>query len=201
MKLTAQTFVSLDGVMQAPGAPDEDRANGFDLGGWQVPLFDEECGRAVADRYQQVGGLLLGRRTFDIFRGYWPHAADEQEPFTSLINELPKYVASRSEPDLTWHNSRWLGPDAVGAVRELKQQSGGELLVPGSGNLLQALFNDDLVDELQVLTFPVVLGKGARLFEAGLTPSAWELVESASTPKGAVTSVYRFVGRPGYGSF
>lgn len=196
MKLTVQTFITLDGVMQAPGGIDEDTEGGFDLGGWQAPLGDEETGEVIADRYRRASALLLGRRTYDIFASYWPEAPDETEPFKSLVNDPPKYVASRTEPELTWTDCHWIGPDAASGVRELKAQPGGELLVPGSANLIQTLLDEDLVDELQLITYPVVLGKGRRLFESGLKPSAWDRVECSPMPKGAVACVYRFAGRP-----
>lgn len=196
MKLSVQTFITLDGVMQAPGGTDEDDDGGFDLGGWQGPLMDEETGEAIASWYRRATALLLGRRTYDIFSSYWPEAPEETQPFKSLVNDPPKYVASRTEPDFTWDDCHWIGPDAATGVRELKERQDGELLVPGSSNLVQTLLDADLVDELQLVTYPVVLGKGRRIFESGLNPSAWELVESSSKPGGAVASVYRFSGRP-----
>ncbi|MFW6193159.1 MAG: dihydrofolate reductase family protein [Gemmatimonadota bacterium] len=199
MNLTVQTFVTLDGVMQAPGGVDEDTSGGFELGGWQAPLGDEETFEVIADRYRRASALLLGRRTYDIFASYWPDAPDETEPFRSLVNDLPKHVASRSEPELTWADCHWIGPDAASGVRELEARPDGELLVPGSANLVQTLLDEDLVDELELITYPVVLGQGRRLFQSGLNPSAWELAECSSMPQGAVVCVYRFAGRPEFG--
>jgi dihydrofolate reductase len=201
MKVTVQTFITLDGVMQSPGGVDEDTDGGFDLGGWQAPLSDEKTGELIAGWYRRATALLLGRRTYDIWASYWPHAPAGTEPFRSLVNDSPKYIASRSEPALTWAGCQWIGPDAAAGVRELKGRPGGELLVPGSGNLIQTLLNEDLVDELELITYPVVLGKGRRLFEPGLKSSAWERVDCSPMPGGAVAGVYRFAGRPEFRDF
>lgn len=193
MQLIVQSFTSLDGVIQSPGAVDEDTEGGFDLGGWQMRFGDAETGKAIVQRYESATALLLGRRTYDIWAPYWPHAPDGSEPFRSLINGMPKYVASRRSTDFGWNNSHGLGPDAA-AVRKLKQQPGGTVLVPGSANLLQTLLRESLVDELELIAYPLVLGKGRRLFEAGLEPSTWHRVGCSPKPGGAVVSVYRFAG-------
>jgi dihydrofolate reductase len=201
MRLAAHTFLSLDGVMQAPGAPDEDGRDGFDLGGWQPPLYDEETRRITEAWFAGAGAFLLGRRTYDIFASHWPTRDAPQGPIADSLNELPKYVASRGTPALEWHNSHLLASDTVAAVRELKERPGGDLHVWGSADLLQTLLGADLVDELRLLSYPLVLGKGRRLFDEGLNASAWRLVEHAATPSGAVLGVYRFNGRPVFGSF
>lgn len=199
MKIIAQTFVTLDGVMQGPGGIDEDTDGGFDLGGWQAPLADPETGEVIVARYRSASALLLGRRTYDIWAPYWPSAPEGSEPFRSMINDMPKYVASRTRSEFAWSNCHSIGPDATAGVRELKQQASGDLLVPGSSDLLQTLLDQDLVDELEMIVYPIVLGKGRRLFESGLSPSRWQLIESAAKPGGAVVCVYRFGGRPEFG--
>jgi dihydrofolate reductase len=200
MRLAVHTFITLDGVMQSPGGPEEDPAGGFDLGGWQGPLYDEATGRIIHGWFTDAEAFLLGRKTYDIFAAYWPSDDAPEGLIAEKLNELPKYVASRGTPDLEWRNAHLLGPHAVAAVRELKERPGGELQVYGSGDLVQTLLGADLVDELRLITYPVVLGKGRRLFATNLNSSAWRLAESATTPSGAVPGVYRFHGRPTFGS-
>lgn len=198
-KLVSSTFVSLDGVMQAPGGPEEDTTGGFALGGWTVPHFDSSVGEFMDDLMGHPFDLVLGRRTYDIFAGYWPTAGEEEG--AKPLNDAVKHVASRGTPDLAWDRSQQLAGDVVEAVRALKAQDGPELQVHGSGDLLQTLLAAGLVDELRVLTFPVVLGSGKRLFEGGAAPTAYELASSRTSATGVVMAVYRAAGRPQTGTF
>lgn len=171
MKLTVQTFLTLDGVMQAPGGPEEDPSGGFTHGGWQAPFPDEEVGRFVLELNGHASAFLFGRRTFDIFRGYWPDQIDPANAIATTINSRPKYVVSRSlaAADVTWRGqhaetAHLVGSDLVTAVRALKEQDGDELQIWGSGELLATLLQHELVDRFRLMTFPVVLGSGRRLF-------------------------------------
>ncbi|MFC4334741.1 dihydrofolate reductase family protein [Salininema proteolyticum] len=201
MKLVVTMFTSIDGVAQAPGGPKEDTDGGFDQGGWVVPHFDDATGEAVGGWFATADAFLLGRKTYEMFAGYWPHAPEEEEPVRSKLNELPKYVASRGEPDLAWNNSRPIDGELTEAVGKLKEQPGRDLQVHGSPTMAQHLLGAGLVDELRVLTFPVVLGKGKRLFEPGTKPSAWTLESVARTPSGVQAQVYRFQGAPTHGTY
>jgi len=198
-KLVVTTFVTVDGVMQAPGGPDEDRSGGFEHGGWLVPYFDEPTGAFMTEVFERPGAFLLGRRTYDIFAGYWPHQTDESDPIASKLNALPKYVASRSLESPEWQNSTVIR-DVPAEVAELKKRSGGELQVHGSGNLIQTLIEHDLIDAYNVLTFPVILGSGKRLFPEGVTPGALRLTESRTAGTGVVISTYERAGKPQYGT-
>ena len=200
MKLTVTTFLTLDGVMQAPGGPDEDRSSGFEHGGWVAPLFDDDTDAFMVEVFERAESFLLGRKTYDIFSGHWPHVTDEDDPIASRLNSLPKYVASRSLEKAEWQNSRVVR-DVPIEVATLKEQPGGELQVHGSGDLIQTLIEHDLVDAYNVLTFPVVLGTGTRLFPEGVTPGALRLKESRTTGSGVVLSSYERAGKPTYGSF
>jgi dihydrofolate reductase len=189
-KVIVSEFVSLDGVMQAPGHLDEDRDGGFEQGGWQVPYFDDVMGTAVDKGLRTAGGLLLGRRTYEHFAGYWPTAPEDQEP--ELMNDLPKFVASTSlEEPLAWSNSTLLKGDVSEAVANLKDRSGGDLLVLGSGELAQTLIRDDLVDEYRLMVHPVVLGTGKRLFRDGDSRKPLRLVDSTTTGTGVLLLTYR----------
>lgn len=198
-KLVSSTFVSLDGVVQAPGGPEEDASGGFSLGGWTVPYFDETVGAFMDDLMGHPFDLVLGRRTYDIFAGYWPHAGEEEG--AKPLNDAVKHVASRSRPELAWERSQLLEGDVVEAVAALKAQDGPELQVHGSGDLLQTLWRAGLVDEVRLLTFPVVLGSGKRLFEGGAAPTAYELVSSRVSATGVVMTVHRAAGPPTTGTF
>jgi dihydrofolate reductase len=191
-KILVGAFVSLDGVMQGPGGPEEDMSGGFSLGGWTVPFFDEAGGRAVDRLMREPFDLLLGRKTYDIFAGYWPRDPNADTPIGQRFNGIKKYVASRN-PDLAlpWQNSVHLGPDPMEAVRRLKEEDGPNLLTQGSADFLQTLLNGDLVDELTVMVFPVVLGAGKRLFTDAIAPSTFALLDSTRTPSGVVVSRYR----------
>ena len=197
MKLTATMFLTLDGVYQGPGGPDEDRRGGFERGGWLAPHFDEEGGRFMISVFERADALLLGRRTWQIFEAYWPHH-DGGDPISHGINVLPKHVPSTTLKDPGW-NTHVIEGDVEAAVRELKAKPGRELQVHGSGALLRWLLERDLVDELNLLLFPVVVGEGLRLFpERGQTHNL-TLVESRTTPSGVTLQTYRPAGRATFG--
>jgi len=199
MKLTATMMLTVDGVYQGPGGPDEDRRGGFDRGGWTAPLFDEETGRFVTSVFERADALLLGRRTWEIFEGYWPHH-DEGDPISHGINVLPKYVPSTTLTDPTWQNTHVIEGDVEAAVRELKAKPGRELQVHGSGDLLRWLLERDLVDELNLQLYPVVVGDGLRLFPEQGQTHYLTLVESRSTPSGVTIQTYRPAGRATFGT-
>lgn len=200
-KLTITTFVSLDGVMQAPGGPDEDRAGGFAHGGWVVPHVDEAFGAFMASVFERASAFLLGRFTYATFAGHWPRITDANDPIASKLNALPKYVASRSPQQLAWHNAHQLPADLVPAIAELKRSTEGELQVHGSAGLAQTLIEHDLIDEYNLLTFPVVLGAGKRLFERAAPPSTLTLRSYQSTTKGVTIASYQRAGTLETGSF
>ncbi len=203
MRLSVTTFQTLDGVMQAPGGPDEDHSSGFEHGGWGVPHMDAEFGAFMDETFERAGGFLLGRRTYEIFASYWPHV-EQEDAVSRGLNTLPKHVASTTlSGPLDWSGSSVLGggDELPGRIRELKASGGdGELQVHGSAGLLQTLFAHGLVDELRLLTFPVVLGTGKRLFEGGAMPTALRLTESRTTTNGIAITVYENAGRPEYGA-
>jgi dihydrofolate reductase len=200
-KIFVSTFISLDGVMQAPGGPQEDPAGGFAFGGWTFPHSDPALGGAIREIFSRPFDLLLGRKTYDIFAAYWPDVTDPNHPIAGPFNKVTKYVASRAKPKLDWQNSRWLGADAVAALNKLKSGDGPDLLVQGSGDFIQTLWKNDLVDEFSVLTFPVVLGTGKRLFGSGTTPGGLKLVKAQSFPTGVIVASYRPDGAVKTGSF
>jgi dihydrofolate reductase len=182
MKLTMTTFLSLDGVMQGPGGPDEDRSNGFEQGGWLVPYVDVDMGKFVAEWFAAADAFLLGRKTYEIFAGYWPKVTDQNDPVATKLNSLPKYVVSNSLDHVEWNNSRLIkGDDVVGGITRLKHSPGRELQVHGSGDLGQTLIAHDLIDQYRLWVYPVVLGNGMRLFREGVTPAALKLVDTKST--------------------
>lgn len=195
MKLTATMMLTVDGVYQGPGGPNEDRRGGFERGGWVAPHFDEETGRFVTAVFERADALLLGRRTWQIFEAYWPHH-DEGDLVSHGINVLPKHVPSTTLADPTWHNTRVIRGDVEAAVRELKAKPGGELQVHGSGALLRWLLESGLVDELVLHHYPVVLGDGLRLFPERGPMHDLTLVESRTTPSGVTIQSYRPTGRP-----
>jgi dihydrofolate reductase len=200
MQLTVTTFLSVDGVHQGPGGPDEDRSGGFDRGGWLVPHFDEATGQFMVEVFGQVDAFLLGRRTYEIFAAYWPNAADPNDAVANRLNTLPKYVASTTLKDPKWANTTVLEGDLASAVRELKDREGRELQVHGSGALVRFLLDNDLVDRLNLLVFPVIVGTGRRLFPDQGTATGLALEDSRTTPSGVTISVYRPTGRPEFGS-
>jgi dihydrofolate reductase len=200
-KIIVATFISLDGVMQAPGGPKEDPTGGFAFGGWNPPYFDEAVGGAIGEIFSRPFDLLLGRKTYDIFAAHWPYVTDANDPIAAGLNRSTKYVASRSSPKLTWQNSRWLGEDTVAALKTVKGEDGPDLLVQGSSELLQTLWANGLVDEFSTLTFPVLLGKGKRLFGSGTAPAALKLVKSQTTPAGVIVASYKPDGTVKTGDF
>jgi len=189
-KLVGGAFQSLDGVMQAPGGPTEDWTQGFTLGGWSATYWDEVMGQTMGGLFGAPFDLLLGRKTYDIFAAHWPYISDPNDAFAAMFNRITKYVAARSEPKLDWKNSRWLGKDTVAALKKLKSEDGPDLMVQGSSELMQTLWKESLVDEFSVLTFPVVLGKGKRLFGEGVPPVALKTVKSRSFPTGVIVTNY-----------
>lgn len=202
MKLTMTTFLSLDGVMQGPGAPDEDRSGGFDQGGWLVPYADDDMGKLVSEWFAAADAFLLGRKTYEIFAAYWPKITDENDPVATKLNALPKYVVSDSLERVDWKNSRLIrGNAAVDEISRLKRKPGRELQVHGSGHLAQTLMAHDLIDEYRLWIYPVVLGNGKRLIPEGATPAALKLVDTKTTSSGVIVHVYQPAGKPTYGSF
>jgi dihydrofolate reductase len=184
--LVVGTFVTLDGVMQAPGGPNEDRDGGFQHGGWLVPYFDEKFGEIMTEWTKRAGAFLLGRKTYQMFAESWPKSTDPAEP----LNIRPKFVGSRTLEKVSWNNSILLKGDVAQEVAKLKAQAGGEIQVHGSGNLIQTLLQHDLVDTLRIWQFPVVLGTGKRLFGEGTIPRSFRLVDTQLNTTGAVLHVY-----------
>jgi dihydrofolate reductase len=194
-KLVVGTFVTLDGVMQAPGGPDEDRDGGFPHGGWLVPYFDEKFGEIMSEWTKRADAFLLGRKTYEMFAASWPNSSDPEEP----LNIRPKFVASRTLDKVNWNNSILPKGDVAQEVAKLKAHEGGEIQVHGSGNLVQTLLQHDLVDTLRIWQFPVVLGTGKRLFGAGTIPRGFRLVDTQLNTTGAVLHVYERAGSLKYG--
>ena len=199
-KLMVNTFVTLDGVMQAPGSSDEDREGGFAHGGWVIPHFDEQLGAHMVELVQQAGALLLGRKTYDIFAASWPNMPDN-DPIAAVYNRIPKYVVSRSPRTFAWANSHQLGEDIAGEVTKLKEGDGGEIQVTGSGELVQALLKSDLVDEFHLIVFPAIAGSGKRLFGDGAIPRTLSLKNIETTANGVVIQVYERTGDLKTGEF
>ena len=197
-KLKVTTFVTLDGVMQAPGGPDEDRSGGFTHGGWSVGYWDDQMGKVMGEFMGRPFELLLGRKTYEIFAAYWPHSTD---PGADALNSARKHVASRTLRSVDWNNSTLIKGDVATYVSELKKQSGPEIQVHGSGDLLQTLLKNDLVDELHVWTFPVVLGSGKRLFADGAVPAGLKVDAVTTSTTGVVIATYERAGAIKYGSF
>ena len=198
-KLVVAEFLSLDGVMQAPGGPNEDRDGGFEHGGWLVPYFDQKFGEIMTDWTKRAGGFLLGRKTYEIFAASWPKSTDPSDEIARALNTRPKFVASRTLDEVTWSNSVLLEGDVAEEVARLKAQEGGEIQVHGSGDLLQTLLEHDLIDTLRLWFFPVVLGTGKRLFGKGKVPRCFRLVETQQSTSGAVLHVYERAGNLRYG--
>jgi dihydrofolate reductase len=204
-------FVTLDGVMQAPGGPDEDPSGGFTHGGWAVNHWDDTMYAAMADTFATPFDLLLGRRTYEIFAAHWPHvgerderggtASDVDDPAAVALNSAKKYVASRTLDRVTWNNSTLLQGDVADAVAKLKTEDGPDLVVQGSSDLIQTLLRHDLVDEFRIWTFPVVVAHGKRLFGAGTMPGGMQLVDAKTSTTGVVMATYRPAGDVDHGSF
>ena len=199
-KLIVAAFVSLDGVMQAPGGPDEDLANGFTFGGWIVPYADEATGQAVQDLFSQPFELVLGRHTYEIFAAYWPRVSDSNA-IARVFNRVPKHVATHRSGTLDWQHSHVLEGDLVAAIRALKRQDGANLLTQGSGDVVRQLLAAGLVDELRLQIYPVVLGHGKRLFDDSAQASAFTLARSTSSPGGVLITRYVRNGEVRTGSF
>lgn len=196
-KLIVLTFLSLDGIIQAPGSTEEDTSGGFKYGGWTVPYFDKLLGNVMDEQMGKPFDLLLGRVTYDIFASYWPEHADEWPG----INEATKYVVSHESLELTWENSVQLEGNVVEEIKELKSGDGPDLQVYGSGNFIQTLLKHDLVDELWLKTFPITLGTGKRLFAEGTIPAAFELIDSKVSSSGVIVANYKRAGEVKTGSF
>lgn len=199
-ELTMTTFVSLDGVMQAPGGPGEDDSGGFPHGGWVFPLVDDGFGKTIDEIFSKADAFLLGRTTYDIFAGYWPKVTDPDNPVASKLNALPKFVASRTRTEFAWPGST-LVRDVVNEVGGIKQRFEREVQVHGSCGLAQTLIENDLVDEYRIFVCPVLLGTGKRLFGAGTMPRTLKLVRSATTGTGVTVCFYRRAGALKTGSF
>jgi dihydrofolate reductase len=198
-RLIVQSFLTLDGVMQAPGGPGEDDSGGFAYGGWSVNYWDEQMGQVMGDATSRPFAMVLGRRTYDIMAAYWPHAPEEAGAKT--FNDATKYVASRSRPTLEWSNSVLIEGDAAGGIAALKREDGPELQVHGSANLIQTLLRHDLVDQYRLWVFPLVVGSGKRLFSEGTIPAGLKLVDSKVSTTGVVMGTYEPAGEIVTGSF
>jgi dihydrofolate reductase len=196
-KIIVLEFLSLDGVMQAPGGPEEDTSGGFKYGGWTFPYFDDFAGKVMSEQMKRPFSLLLGRKTYEIFAGYWPEHAAEWPG----VNEATKYVASHSSLNLPWENSVLLEGDVVEALKKLKAEDGPDLHVYGSGNFVQTLLQNDLVDEMWLKIFPVTLGQGKKLFAEGTKPAAFKLLDSKVSPSGVIFANYKREGEVKTGSF
>jgi len=198
-KLIVTEFVTLDGVAQAPGGQDEDRDGGFAHGGWQAPVADEESGEVIFEQARSMDALLLGRRTYEIFADYWPNAPAEV-PFTSLLNGVPKYVASRTlAGSLAWHGSTLVTDDLAASITALKDRH-DEVHVIGSLDLLQTLLRFGLVDRMNLWMYPLLLGSGKQVFADGTVPTALRLIESVTYPSGTLHLTYETAGMPTYGN-
>jgi dihydrofolate reductase len=209
-KIVVGMFVSLDGVIQAPGGPEEDPTGGFRFGGWVTAFFDEVVGAAMGESFAEPFDLLLGRKTYDIFAAHWPHvehdpSATNYDKGTAEIgkrfDEVTKYVATHRAEGLGWKNSMSLGADPVATLRALKKGNGPRLLTQGSSEIVHLLLENDLVDEMRLVHMPVVLGKGKRLFAAASAPGAWKVTKTTPAPNGAIISVYERAGEVKTGSF
>jgi len=212
-KLIVAAFVTVDGVMQAPGGPDEDPTGGFAQGGWAVNYWDEAMYERMGEMFAAPFDLLLGRRTYEIFAAHWPHvgegqrderggnASDVDDPAAAALNSARKYVASRTHPTLDWNNSTLLEGDLDTAVAELKEQDGPDIITQGSSDLIQALLDADLVDEFRIWTFPLVVGPGKRLFGTGTLPRGLRLVDAQTSGTGVVMATYEPAGEIDRGSF
>ena len=196
-KIVLLEFLTLDGVIQAPGGPEEDTSGNFTYGGWTAPYFDDFAGKVMTEQMKQPFSLLLGRTTYEIFASYWPAHADQWPG----VNEATKYVVTNSPKTYAWSNTVVIHTDVVGELKKLKSQNGPDMQVYGSGNLAQTLLKNDLVDELWLKIFPITLGKGKRLFGDGTLPAAFTLTESKISPSGVLFANYKRSGEVKTGSF
>ena len=199
MKLTLNTFLSLDGVMQGPGGPDEDRSGGFDQGGWVVPFVDDVFGTVVDSWFTETDEVLFGRTTYDMMYTFWSTVTDPEDLVATKLNTRRKHVVSRTLRDPLWHNTSVISGDVVAAVEQLKAKPGGELQVHGSCGLAHTLHDAGLVDEYRLIIFPVVLGSGKRLFRDGSVPGSLTLLNSTVSPTGAVSLTLQPAGKVGVG--
>lgn len=202
-RINVLSFITLDGVMQAPGGPEEDTSGRFKYGGWIVPYFDDALGKVMEEQMGRPFDLLLGRKTFEIFASYWPHQETVQgfETIARPINEATKYVASNTLTEHGWEKSVFLSKDVAEKIQKLKAQDGPDLQVHGSGNFIQTLLKHDLVDELWLKIFPITLGPGKRLFAEGTIPAAFKASESKVLPSGVIVTNYKRAGEVTTGSF
>ncbi len=201
-KIKVLTFLSLDGVMQAPGGPEEDSSNGFKYGGWSYPYFDEFLNGVMAEQMGHPYDLLLGKKTYGIFSSYWPKQDEKTNPGAESLNKAKKYVVAHSPIDIRWENSELItGENIVEQIKKIKTGNGPEIQVHGSSNLIQTLLKNDLVDELLLKIFPVTLGSGKKLFEEGTIPAAFKLIECKYSPMGVIVANYKREGEIKTGSF
>jgi dihydrofolate reductase len=199
MRLTVASHLTLDGVMQSNGKPEPELNDGFEQGGWQVPYFDDDLDRLTEDWIAAADAFLLGRRTYELFAGHWGHITDPDDPRAVRLNGLPKYVVSTTLDRVEWNNSTLLAGDVFEEIAKLKRQPGNELQVHGSAELVQTLMQRELIDEYRLFIHPVVLGNGRRLFTDGITPTAFQLIDTKTTSRGVVVHVYQPSGPPEYG--
>ena len=200
-KIVVLSFISLDGVMQAPGGPEEDTSGGFQFGGWTVPYADDFSNKILGEQMGMPFDLLLGRKTYDIWAAYWPKQDEASSPIAASFRKATKYVVSSSSPKLDWANSVLIEGDVAAKIKQLKQQDGPMLQVQGSGKLIQTLLKNDLVDELWLKIYPVTLGNGKKLFAEGTIPAAFTLTESKTSPSGIIFANFKRAGEVQTGSF
>ena len=200
-KLVVLSFMTLDGVVQAPGGPEEDPTGGFKYGGWVAGYFDEFLGRVMVEQMSKPFDLLLGRRTYEIFAAHWPYVKAKEDPIAAGINNAKKYVASKTLKKPDWSNSELIKGDIAKEVKKLKEQGGPDIQVHGSGNLIQTLLKHGLIDELWLKIFPITLGKGKRLFAEGTIPVAFKLLKSEISARGVIVATYMRSGEVKTGSF
>ncbi|HJU35774.1 MAG TPA: dihydrofolate reductase family protein [Nitrososphaera sp.] len=200
-KLIVLSFMSLDGVMQAPGGPEEDPTGGFKHEGWVAGYFDDFLGKVMEKQIGKPFDLLFGRKTYEIFAAHWPYVNDSKDAFAARINNAKKYVASKTLTKLDWSNSELIKGDVLEEIKRIKGQDGPEIQVHGSGNLIQTLLKHDLVDELWLKIFPVTLGKGKRLFAEGTIPAGFKFIEGEISPSGVIVASYERAGEVKTGSF
>ena len=199
-KLVVLSFITLDGVMQAPGGPEEDPTGGFTHGGWSVGYWDDFLGNVMAEQMSEPFDLLLGRKTYEIFAAHWPYVKGD-DPFAARINNAKKYVVSKTLSVVDWSNATLIKGDVVSEIKKLKEQNGPELQVHGSGDLIQMLLKHDLIDEFRLKIYPVALGKGKRLFAEGTIPASFKLLDSKISTNGVIIATYERAGEVKTGSF